>query len=202
MSKLTVTTFLTLDGVMQAPGGPGEDRSGGFLHGGWVIPHADPQFGDFMDDVFGRAGAFLLGRRTYEIFAAYWPKVADTTDTIATALNRLPKYVASRTLDRAEWPGSTVIRDVVKEVSALKRKDGSELQVHGSAGLVQTLLENDLVDELNLLTFPVVLGAGKRLFGAGAIPKGYRVVKSRVTEKGIIIATYAQAGAPAYGSAA
>jgi dihydrofolate reductase len=201
MSKLTLTTFVTLDGVMQAPGGPREDRSGAFLHGGWVIPLADADFGGFMVEVFSRAGAFLLGRGTYEIFAKHWPRVTDPANPIATALNRLPKYVASRTLGRLEWSGCTLVRDVPAEVARLKREDGPELQVHGSPGLAQTLLEYELVDELNLLQFPVVLGAGKRLFGSGAIPTAFQLLATRATSKGILISTYRTAGRPTYGSA-
>jgi dihydrofolate reductase len=136
-----MTTLVSLDGIMQAPGGPREDRSGAFLHGGWVMPLADEQFGKFMVEVFSRAGSFLLGRGTYEIFAGPWPRVTDPADTIAGALNRLPKYVASRTLDRVDRSGSVLVRDVRAEVTRLKRLDGAELQVHGSPSLAQTLLE-------------------------------------------------------------
>ncbi len=201
MSKLTMTSFVTLDGIMQAPGGPREDRSGAFMHGGWVMPLADEQFGKFMVEVFSRAGAFLLGRGTYEIFAGHWPRVTDPADPIAGPLNRLPKYVASRTLDRLDWSGSTLIRDVRAEVAKLKGQDGGELQVHGSPGLAQTLLEYELLDELNLLQFPVVLGAGKRLFGTGAIPTAFQLVNSQTTGKGVLISTYRPAGRPTYGSA-
>lgn len=201
MAKLTITSFLTLDGIMQAPGGPREDRTGGFLHGGWVVPHVDEEFGKFIDDVFSRAGAFLLGRGTYEIFASHWPKVTDPADPVAAKLNRLPKYVATRTLDRLEWKGSTIVRDVVGEVGRLRREDGPELQVHGSAGLIQTLLANELVDELNILQFPLVLGAGKRLFGAGTIPTALELVASRTTSRGVLIGTYRPAGNPVVGSA-
>jgi dihydrofolate reductase len=202
MCKLTLTTFVTLDGVMQAPGAPREDRSGAFLHGGWVIPLADAQFGQFMVEVFSRAGAFLLGRGTYEIFASHWPRVTDPGDPIAAALNRLPKYVASRTLDSLAWRGSTLIRDVPTEVARLKRLDGAELQVHGSPGLAQTLLEHELIDELNVLQFPLVLGRGKRLFGAGAIPTAFELLATRTTSKGVHISTYRPSGRPSYGSAA
>lgn len=201
MSRLTMTTFVTLDGVMQAPGGPREDRSGAFVHGGWVMPYADAQFGEFMVDVFSRAGAFLLGRGTYEIFASHWPRVTDPGDPIASALNRLPKYVASRTLPHAGWSGSTIIRDVRAEVARLKREVGAELQVHGSAGLAQTLLVHELVDELHLLQFPIVLGSGKRLFGSGTIPTAFQLVSTRSTSKGVVIGTYRPAGRPVYGSA-
>jgi dihydrofolate reductase len=201
MSQLTLTTFVTLDGVMQAPGGPREDRSGAFLHGGWVMPHVDETFGRFMVDVFSRAGAFLLGRGTYEIFAGHWPRVTDPADPIAGALNRLPKYVASRTLARVDWNGSVLLRDVRTEVPRLKRMEGGDLQVHGSPGLAQTLLEYELVDEIHLLQFPVVLGTGKRLFGTGTLPTAFELVATRATEKGVVISTYRPSGRPTYGSA-
>jgi dihydrofolate reductase len=201
VSKLTMTSFITLDGVMQAPGGPSEDRSGAFLHGGWVIPYADAEFGRFMVEVFTRAGAFLLGRGTYEIFASHWPRVTDPADPIAAALNRLPKYVASRTLNRVAWSGSTLVRDVRAEVSRLKREDAAEIQVHGSPGLGQTLLEYELIDELHVLQFPVVLGAGKRLFGSGTIPTAFQLLSTKTTSKGVLMSTYRPAGRPTYGSA-
>ena len=168
MSKLTVTTFVTLDGVMQAPGGPKEDASGGFAHGGWLVPYADPGMSAFMTEVFDRADAFLLGRGTYQIFAGHWPRVTDPADPIASRLNGLPKHVASRSLDRVEWNNSSLVRDVAREVAALKERYTRELQVHGSAGLIQTLAAHDLVDEYNVLLFPVVLGKGKRLFEPGS----------------------------------
>ena len=200
MSKLVVTTFVTLDGVYQAPGGPEEDRSGGFEQGGWLVPHFDEATGAFMGEVFGRAESFLLGRRTYEIFAGYWPQVSDENDPVASALNRLPKYVASRSLEKAEWEHSTVIRDVPTEVAALKEQPGGELQVHGSGKLIQTLLAHDLVDVYNLLIFPVVLGAGKRLFPAGVTPAGLRLTHSQTTGKGVVISSYERAGKPRYGT--
>src|SRR5918911_392867 len=132
MSKLVATTFVTLDGVYQAPGGPEEDRSGGFEQGGWLVPHFDEAMGAFMGEVFRRAGSFLLGRKTYEIFAGYWPQLTDEHDPVASALNRLPKYVASRSLEKAEWGHSTVIRDVATAVASLKEQPDGELQVHGS----------------------------------------------------------------------
>lgn len=198
--KLTMTTFVTLDGVMQAPGGPDEDRSGSFEHGGWVAPYFDEQGGRFMTEVFTRPAAFLLGRGTYQIFAAYWPKVTDPADIIAGALNKLPKYVASKTLNRVDWSGSSLIRDVEGEVARLKQQPGGELQVHGSPGLAQTLLQKGLVDELNLLVFPVILGAGKRLFGSGTVPTAFELVSSRTTPAGVVIGTYRRKGRPSYGT--
>ncbi|HEY1533499.1 MAG TPA: dihydrofolate reductase family protein [Polyangiaceae bacterium] len=200
MSKLTLTTFLTLDGVMQAPGGPPEDTSGGFSHGGWLVPYFDAEMAKFMSEVFERVDAFLLGRGTYEIFAGHWPRVTDPQDPIASRLNRLPKHVVSKTLDRVEWHNSWLVRDVVGEVAELKRRYRGELQVHGSAGLAQTLIEHDLVDEYNLLFFPIVLGSGKRLFGNGAVPAALELQGSRTTNTGVIMASYRRAGRPKYGS--
>jgi dihydrofolate reductase len=200
MAILTMTTFVTLDGVMQAPGGPKEDPSGGFTHGGWVFPHADAAFGSYIVDIFSRASAFLLGRRTYEIFAGHWPRVTDANDPVATKLNALPKYVASKTLTDARWNNSTIVRDVVSEVRSLKTKLDGEVQVHGSAGLAQTLLEHGLVDEFNIATFPVVLGQGKRLFGAGTTPAGLELKHARSSTTGAVLATYRPAGAPKVGS--
>jgi dihydrofolate reductase len=200
MAILTMTTFVTLDGVMQAPGGPKEDPSGGFPHGGWVFPHADAEFGEYITDIFRRVTAFLLGRRTYEIFAGHWPRVTDPNDPIATKLNALPKYVASTTLTEARWNNSTVVRDVVSEVRSLKSKLDGELQVHGSAGLAQTLLQHGLVDEFNVATFPVLLGKGKRLFGAGTSPAGLELKRARTSSAGAVLATYRPTGAPKVGS--
>ena len=199
MAKLTVTTFVTVDGVMQAPGGPDEDRSSGFEHGGWVMPLFDEATGAFMVEVFERAEAFLLGRKTYEIFAGYWPQVTDENDPIATRLNALPKYVASRSLESAGWQGSTVIREVPADVAALKERLGGELQVHGSGDLIQSLTAHDLVDVFNVLTFPVVLGTGKRLFAEGAAPAGLRLTGTRTTGTGVVISSYERAGKPVYG---
>jgi dihydrofolate reductase len=200
MSRLTMTSFLTLDGVMQSPGAPTEDQSGSFPHGGWSFPFADAQFGEFMTQVFSRAGAFLLGRGTYQIFEAWWPRVTDPADPIAGPLNRLPKFVASRTLDKVEWSGSSLIRDVPGELPRLKQQAGGELQVHGSPGLAQTLLQKELVDELNLLYFPIILGTGKRLFGSGTVPAAFELVATRSTSRGVVISTYRRSGRPSYGS--
>jgi dihydrofolate reductase len=199
--KLTLTTFLTLDGVIQAPGAPTEDPSGNFEHGGWLVPYADADMGRIVTDAFAAADAFLLGRKTYQIFAAHWPSVTDPADPVATALNRLPKYVASRTLAKAEWHNSTVIRgDIAREVAELKRKHPREIQVHGSGDLAQTLLTNDLVDEFRLWLYPVVLGSGKRLFGSGAVPAALELVTTNTTSTGVVVSTYRRAGKPAYGS--
>ncbi len=191
--RLTVTTFQTLDGVMQAPGGHDQDPSGGFEYGGWLVPHADADMGAFMDETFVAAEAFLLGRFTYQTFAGFWPQVDVADNLVATKLNALPKYVASRTRrqEDLEWAGSSLIDDVPTQVAELKARDGGELQVHGSAGLIQTLLQHGLVDELRVLTFPVVLGTGKRLFGDGAVPAAWRLTESRATSAGTLLAVYA-----------
>ena len=165
--KLVVQIFLTLDGVLQAPGLPDEDTDGGFEYGGWLAPFWSPEAGAIIADSTSRLDALLIGRRTYEIFAAFWPNVGDD-DNFAARANRIPKHVVSTTLNDPPWAGSTVIRDdVLAGVRALKDAPGREVQVHGSGALVQTLLANDLVDELNLLVAPVTLGGGKRLFGHG-----------------------------------
>jgi dihydrofolate reductase len=198
--RLTLTTFLSVDGVMQGPGGPDEDRSGGFDRGGWLVPHFDEDTGRFMDEVFDKVDAFLLGRRTYEIFAASWPKATDPDDPIASRLNTLPKYVASTTLDSATWHNTTIIKgDVVAAVAGLKEKPGRELQVHGSGRLARTLIDNDLVDEFRLLVFPVIVGAGRRLFADAGIATGLRLVDSRTTGSGTAIHVYQRTGRPEFG---
>jgi dihydrofolate reductase len=200
MRKLVVGTFLTLDGVMQAPGGPDEDREGGFEHGGWLVPYFDDQFLEIMTEWTTRAGAFLLGRKTYEIFAEAWPKSTDPADEIALALNSRPKYVASRTFGRLDWHNSHLLEgDVAEAVAHLKAQDGGEIQVHGSGQLVQTLLRHDLVDTLRLWQFPVVLGAGKRLFAEGTIPGSFRLVETRQTAPGAVLHVYERAGELRYG---
>jgi dihydrofolate reductase len=199
--RLTLMMFVTLDGVAQAPGGPAEDPSGGFDCGGWLVPYMDDDMGAAVTGWFAEADAFLLGRRTYEIFSASWPKVTDPDDPIASRLNNLPKYVASRTLDEVSWNGSTLLRgDVATAVAELKRLPGRELQVHGSGNLAQTLMQHDLVDEYRLLTYPLVLGKGKRLFGDGAKPVALKVGEHRATSTGVSIDVYTPAGEPTYGS--
>jgi dihydrofolate reductase len=195
MRPLVVQTFLTLDGVAQAPGGPEEDRSGGFAHGGWLVPHFDDTMGEQIDQWFSGAQDFLLGRGTYEIFAAHWPKVPVEGDRVAWSLNTLPKHVASRTLTQVDWDGARLIEgDVADGVRALKAQDGGELQVHGSIGLVTTLLAEDLVDELRLIVFPVVLGTGKKLFADGAVPRTWRLTSSKASSTGALIASYQRVG--------
>lgn len=190
MAELTITTFLSLDGVMQAPGRPDEDQSGGFAYGGWVFPFADDEMGGPIVEFFSKADAFLLGRKTYDIFASYWPKVTDPNDPIALALNTRPKFVASRTRTTFDWDGSSLLPDVVSGVTGLKQRFARELQVHGSGDLAQTLIANDLVDEYRLFTFPVVLGTGKRLFAGGSHPARFMLMRSSTTKKGIVINVY------------
>ncbi|MCK1796911.1 dihydrofolate reductase family protein [Streptomyces sp. XM4193] len=198
--KLVVTTFLTMDGVMQAPGGPQEDTSGGFRHGGWLAPHFDETLGEVMTARMGQADAFLLGRRTYEIFAAHWPGVDNADDPIADSLNRLPKHVASRTLDRVEWQGAELIDgEVPQAVAELKKRPGRELQVHGSADLVHTLAAHDLVDAYQLLVFPVLLGSGKRLFAEGLEPTAFALTEARTSSTGVTVQVYERTGRPEYG---
>jgi dihydrofolate reductase len=199
--QLAVTTFLSVDGVYQGPDGPEEDRSSGFDRGGWLVPHFDEATGQFIDEVFGEVDAFLLGRRTYEIFAGYWPNVTDPNDRVAKALNTLPKYVASSTLHNPPWNNTTVLDgDLASTVQELKKRDGRQLQVHGSGRLVQFLLANDLVDRLNLLVFPVIVGAGRRLFPDSGIATGLALDESRTTPSGVEISVYRPSGRPEFGS--
>ncbi|MEU4169972.1 dihydrofolate reductase family protein [Streptomyces sp. NPDC026665] len=201
MGKLTLTAFVSIDGVHQAPGGPEEDRSGGFDQGGWSVPFGDDDFGRFVVDNFSHVDAFLLGRRTYEIFAGYWPKMTDPSDPIASKLNALPKYVASSTLTDPAWEGTTVITgDLGKEVTALKERTEGEIQIHGSAVLSQSLLALGLIDVLHLMTFPVVLGEGRRLFADGAAPTAFRRTDGTITGSGVAINSYEREGRPTYGS--
>ncbi|MFC7583310.1 dihydrofolate reductase family protein [Nonomuraea antimicrobica] len=198
--RITLTTFLTLDGVMQAPGKPTEDTSGGFRHGGWQFHYADEELMTYTTKWFAEADAFLLGRRTYEIFADYWPTVTDPGNVVASRLNALPKYVVSATLDRAEWHDTTLISsDVLGKVAELKARPGRELQVHGSGVLARSLLDHGLVDELRLWTYPVVLGEGKRLFEPGRVATAMSLVESRPTGSGCVLSVYRPAGEPSHG---
>jgi dihydrofolate reductase len=199
MRKLIVSTFVTLDGVMQAPGGPEEDPTEGFGHGGWSTGYWDEAMMERMGEVMGTPFDLLLGRKTYEIFAAHWPYATDQPG--ADELNNATKYVASTTLDEVSWSNSNLIEgDVPEQVARLKEEDGPEIQVHGSWNLIQTLLEHDLVDEFRLMIFPVVLGGGKRLFGDGTIPAGLRLADSTTSSTGVVMATYERAGDVQYGS--
>ncbi|MBA2809996.1 dihydrofolate reductase family protein [Streptomyces sp. KM273126] len=201
MGKLTLTGFVSLDGVHQAPGRRDEDLRNGFEHGGWTVPYGDEDFGRFINEVFDRADAFLLGRRTYEIFAAYWPKVTDPAHPVASKLNSLPKYVASSTLTQPGWNNTTILGgDLEKEVADLKKRTQGEVQIHGSGALAQSLLALDLIDTVHLLTFPVVLGSGLRLFAQGLVPTAFRHVGGRITSRGVSIQTYELEGRPTYGS--
>lgn len=203
MRKLVVLSFVTLDGVIQAPGGPDEDPTGGFGYGGWVAGYFDDFLGSVMVAQMGRPFDLLLGRRTYEIFAAHWPYVKSADDPIAAGINNARKYVVSRTLQQLGWSNSVLVGgDVVAEIGELKAQGGPELQVHGSASLIQTLLRHDLVDELRLKIFPITLGRGKRLFADGAIPAGFELLESRVSPRGVIVANYARAGEVKTGSLA
>ena len=198
--QLTITTFLSVDGVMQGPGGPDEDRSDGFDRGGWLVPHWDEATDQFITGTFDKADAFLLGRRTYEIFAEYWPKVTDPEDPVAGRLNTLPKYVVSTRLRSADWQNSKIIKgNIAAEVASLKAMPGREIQVHGSGVLARTLLENDLVDEWRLLVFPVIVGAGRRLFPDLGVATGLRLVDSRTTSSGTAIHVYQPTGRPQFG---
>jgi dihydrofolate reductase len=192
MRKLIATTMVTLDGVMQAPGGPEEDPTGGFAHGGWVPPYFDDVLGQIVTETMSKPFDLVLGRKTYEIFAAHWPY---DEGPIADRLNEAAKHVASTTLDRLEWRNSFLIEgDVPSGVARLKEQDGPELQVHGSGNLLQTLLGADLVDELRLTIFPVVFGRGKRLFGDGTVPAAFELVDSKATTTGVLVGTYRRAG--------
>ena len=199
MRKLIVSTFLTLDGIMQAPGGPGEDDTGGFAHGGWSVNYWDEQMGRFMDEAMSRPFDLVLGRKTYDIFAAYWPHAPEEAG--AKPLNDATKYVASRSRPALEWSNSVMIEeDAAEGIAALKQEDGPELQVHGSGNLIQTLLRHKLVDRFRLLVFPIVIGSGKRLFLEGTIPSGLKLVDSTVSTTGVVMGTYEPAGEIVTGS--
>ncbi|GAA1314818.1 dihydrofolate reductase family protein [Saccharothrix xinjiangensis] len=199
MRTLLVTAFVSVDGVVQAPGGPDEDRDGGFAHGGWAVPHLGPEVVEAVAELITRADALLLGRRTYEVFAESWPLAADD-DPIGAKLNAVPKHVASRTLTEVTWRNSALLTgDVADAVAALKRDGDGEVQVHGSGDLVQTLLAHDLVDEFHLVVLPVLVGSGKRLFGAGTAPAALRPVRT-VALGNAVATTYARAGGLEYGA--
>jgi dihydrofolate reductase len=201
MGTLTIATFMTLDGIMQAPGMPDEDRDGGFTHGGWSFPYAGDDMREVISEAFGRADCFLLGRRTYEIFAASWPNFPDKDDPVASRLNTLPKYVVSTTLANADWQPSTIIRgDVAAEVAKLKGRYEREIQIHGSGALAQTLHASGLIDEYRIFIEPVVLGAGKRLFEPGSAPTALQLLETKPMDKGAVLAIYRPAGPPTYGA--
>ena len=197
MRKIIVLTFVTMDGVMQAPGGPSEDPSGGFTLGGWTVPYFDEFLGQVMTEQMDRPFDLLLGRKTFEIFASYWPDHPEE----GAGINQAVKYVASNTLTRHTWEKTVFLKgDVPGEIEQLKAQAGPDLQVHGSSQLIQTLLQHDLVDELWLKIFPVTLGTGKRLFGQGAIPAAYTLVEAKSSPAGVMIATFKRAGEVKTGS--
>ncbi len=197
MRKIIVLEFITLDGVIQAPGGPKEDTSGGFKYGGWVVPYFDEFSGKVMGEQMKQSFNLLLGRKTFEIFASYWPHHASDWPGI----NEAAKYVVSNTLTKHDWKNSIFIKgDVVEEIKKLKMQDGPDLKVWGSSKLIQTLLQHDLVDELWLKTFPITLGSGKRLFAEGTIPAAFKLTDSKVSPNGVIFANYERAGEVKTGS--
>ena len=199
MRELVVSTFLTLDGVMQAPGGPGEDEDAGFEFGGWSVNYWDDKVSQFMDDLMGKPFDMVLGRKTYDIFAAAWPNA--TEEQGGEPINNATKYVASRGNPNLEWEKSILIEgDVAEGIAALKKEDGPELQVHGSGDLLQTLLRHNLVDRFRLLVFPVVVGKGKRLFADGTLPAGLKLVESQVSNTGVMMGVYEPAGQIVTGS--
>jgi len=197
MRKIIVVTFVTLDGVIQAPGGPQEDTEGGFQYGGWIVPHFDEQLGTVMHEQMARTRALLLGRKTYEIFASYWP----THESDWPGINSAEKYVVSETLTESLWDNTFIIKDnVVEGLRRLKQQEGPDLQVYGSSRLLQTLFKHDLADELWLKIFPITLGTGKRLFAEGTIPAAFKLTHSESTPNGVVVASYERAGEVKTGS--
>ena len=197
MRKIIVLTFITLDGVMQGPGGPTEDTSGNFTYGGWTVPYFDEFLGQVMTEQMSKPFDLLLGRKTFEIFASYWPQHQEE----GAGINQATKYVASKTLTTHDWSKSVFLKgNVEDEIKKLKQQDGLDLQVHGSGNLIQALLEHDLIDEFWLKIFPVTLGMGKRLFDKGTIPASYTLVESKSSPSGVIIATFKRAGEVKTGS--
>jgi dihydrofolate reductase len=201
MRKIAVLTFVTLDGVMQAPGGSKEDVEGDFAYGGWTHTYFDEAMGKVMGKQIGMPFDMLLGRKTYELFADYWPKQDEKTNPGAADLNQAKKYVVSNSSPDLSWKESILISgDAVKQIQQLKNGDGPLLQVHGSAGLLQTLLKHDLIDEFWLKIFPITIGSGKRLFGEGTIPAAFKLTESQATPSGVIVANYQRAGEVKTGS--
>lgn len=201
MRQLAVSAFLSLDGVMQAPGGPEEDPTGGFQFGGWLFNYFDEEAGQVMDKIFAAPFDLLLGRKTYEIFAAHWPYIEDPNDDIAGPFNRATKYVVTSSQAPLTWKNSVAVHgNVADEVRRLKQQDGPRLLIQGSSQLIRTLLATDLIDEMTLLVFPLVLGKGKKFFGDNAMPGSLRVTSSQTTSKGAIIQTYVRDGAIKPGS--
>ncbi len=198
--RLTLTTFVTMDGVMQSPGAPQEDPRDGFDLGGWLPPHFDDETGQYMNEVFDAAGAFLLGRITYQAMAGFWPQVTDPANRVAAQLNSLPKHVVTAAQTSPSWAGAVPLHgDIPRQVAELKRAPGGELQIHGSGALARSLMPHGLIDTYRLVTFPVVLGRGQRLFADGP-PATMRLTEVRSTGRGVVMHTYEAAGAPAFGS--
>jgi dihydrofolate reductase len=199
--QLTLTQFLTLDGVSQGPGSPDEDTSDGFSKGGWFVPHLDEAFVKLAASWLGQADALLFGRRTYDNFSRDWPRITDPDDPFTEKMNGLPKYVASRSLKTADWAPTTILSgDIAAQVSELKQESGRELQIHGSATLAQSLLAAGLLDELRLVIAPVVLGNGRRLFPEGGAAAGLRLIRNETTPGGLAVHVYESAGLPKYGT--
>ena len=202
MRKIVVPSFISLDGVMQAPGGPEEDTSTGFKYGGWTVPYSDEFSGNLMGEQMSMPFDLLLGRKTYDIFAAYWPK-QDPAGRVAAPFNKATKYVVSGSSPKLTWENSVLIEgDVVAKLKELKQQDGPILQTHGSGNMIQTLLKHDLVDELWLKIFPLTLGKGKRLFADGTIPAAFELMESKTSPGGVIFANYKRAGEVKTGSVA
>lgn len=189
MRQIIVLSFISLDGIMQAPGGPDEDKSGNFEYGGWTVPYFDEFAGTIMNEQMSKPADLLLGRKTFEIFASYWPQ----HESEWPAINSMTKYVASKTLDSHDWQNTVFLKNV-DEIKEVKKQDGPDLQVHGSSNLIQTLLEHDLVDKLWLKIFPITLGSGKRLFDKGTVPKAFTLTESKTSPSGVIFASYKRAG--------
>jgi dihydrofolate reductase len=197
MRKIIVLTFITLDGVMQGPGGPTEDTSGNFTHGGWTVPYFDDFLGQVMTEQMGKPFDLLLGRKTFEVFASYWPQHPEE----GAGINKATKYVASNTLTTHEWSKTVFLKgNVVDEIKQLKQQNGPDIQVHGSGNLIQTLMEHDLIDELWLKIFPVTLGTGIRLFGKGTIPAAFALADAKFSPGGVMIANFKRAGEVKTGS--
>ncbi|KAA0992960.1 dihydrofolate reductase family protein [Dyadobacter aurulentus] len=199
MRRIITNTFLTLDGVMQAPGGPDEDKTSGFEYGGWSVTQWDEVLGKAMSDAMQEPYDLLLGRVTYGIFAAHWPRVKG--EPTADQFNKANKYVATRTLNEGSWANTVLLNgDTIEQIKALKAGDGIDLQVHGSSGLIQSLLKHDLIDQMNICIYPLVIGKGKRLFGEGTIPANLKLVKHIVSSTGIIYTSYLRNGEIPLGS--
>jgi dihydrofolate reductase len=201
MRKVIAGAFVSLDGVMQAPGGPGEDPTGSFKYGGWTVPHFDETVGQAMGELFSRPFDLLLGRKTYDIFAAHWPNAeGGPDDFLAKQFNKTTKYVATKSSAPLTWQNSIALHDAAADVSRLKQEDGPDLLIQGSSVLIQTLLANGLIDQFNLLVFPVVLGSGKRLFGEGTKSFALKLVSSTSSPSGVTMSTYTPAGEVKTGS--